>query len=276
MNNFDIFFHELKEEAKAEGLDHELLEEEARELFLMLQDEFVTSMNDLQDAAEYTESDHVNESSPIIEENEDESLVEARVRADNGEATYLQDGHSSTAVATIGNADLNTTEVTAVENSAHLRSTEPHHLVIIKELQDALPGMPIGRLKRVARAFESTLGYPSLLTLVPLLRESLPDNLTLGRLKTMNMRNAQFVLEKAEDEGLIDQSLLNGMLQAKTSASSLDEAQLFHKNQFRRHSLVRPWVALKLFVLCSQGATFSNLVSETHRLQRSIGVSDAR
>jgi hypothetical protein len=107
-----------------------------------------------------------------------------------------------------------------------------------EELQAALPGLPRGRLMKIVNAFEETLGYPSMLTLVPILRETMPNRVTLGWLRSANRRNADFILQKASEDGLVDSSLLNAMLEVRTSAGSIDDALDFHAADFHKHKLV--------------------------------------
>jgi hypothetical protein len=88
------------------------------------------------------------------------------------------------------------------------------------------------------KTFDSTLGYPSLISLVPILRESMPDHLTIGWLKKMSRKTAEFAFQKAEEDDLVNTALLNSMLQVKTQSGSLDGAMKFHSEQFRKHKVV--------------------------------------
>ena len=108
----------------------------------------------------------------------------------------------------------------------------------IRDLSLALPGLPMGRLKRIRSAFTTSLTYPSLLALVPLLREKMPDYVSSAWLKKMNTRNAEFALGKAVEDGIMDVHVLNAILQVKTSAGSLDKALEFHRDEFRKNELV--------------------------------------
>lgn len=233
LEGFNLFFKELQEEAKADDLEEDLSEEDARELFQMLQEEFAAGI----DIENYTQ-DEKRASQHLLHEESDDLVGDFSVE---DTVTLLVPDLDRTEVS----AGTRDTKGSLVPSLTELDRTRSDHgdlkdswLERIEDLQSALPGMPIGRIKKVAKAFESTLGYPSLLTLVPILRESLPDHLTVGYLKQINKRNADFVLQRAEEDGLVDQSLLNAMLQVKTSASSLDEAEHFHRDEFRRHNLV--------------------------------------
>jgi Tfp pilus assembly protein PilN len=44
----------------------------------------------------------------------------------------------------------------------------------LEELKQLLPGLPVGRLKKIRQAYQENLSDPSMLTLVPILREKMP------------------------------------------------------------------------------------------------------
>ena len=272
LNDFEVFFKELKKEAKAEGMTEELSEDDAREMFQMWQHEYQEGIefdNDVVDGSQasrqmfegeqdsYSDED-ANSDDDIDWDEDSDSDKEEETTADQRTAQldddlvvdFAEEGRNR---LTITEPDLNRADfplslaepkvasvpgLAELDGLRELTDVDDSELYRIKDLAAALPGMPIGRIKKVAKAFENTLGYPSLLTLVPLLRETLPDFVTLQYLKQLNQRNAEFVLQRAEQDGLVDQGVLNAMLQVKTSAKSLDEAENFHRNEFRRHNLV--------------------------------------
>ncbi len=211
----------MKREALAYGLDEEPSEEDARELFEALQEEFATGEGIDED-----------------EEDLDQQGTSQTFHAENPDSISYT--HSDLAPIDENNSAEKESRLALLNDHIELSRLKPDDIAKIRDLQRALPGLPISRLRKVTKAFESTLGYPSILTLVPILRESLPDHLTSGRLKRMNTSNANFVLQKAEEYRVVDISLLNSMLQVKTSASSLDDAESFHRDEFRRHNLVSP------------------------------------
>jgi len=124
---------------------------------------------------------------------------------------------------------------TSEEQSAPMTRAEQ----IQEELREALPGLPEKRIKQLQEQFTKTLGDPSLLRLVPILRERMPDYVNLRWLKQKNLRGAQTVMAKAEADGLVDTHLLNGMLQVETTAGSLDRAIAYHEDEFARKK-IRP------------------------------------
>jgi len=123
-------------------------------------------------------------------------------------------------------------------HSSQLQHFKPHQLARMEEIRDALPGLPLGRVVKLMKAFDQTLSYPSMLTLVPLLREQMPDYMTSKWRKRMNKANADFVLERAKEDKLVDVSLLNTMLQVKASMGSLSETMSFHEDEFRKNGIV--------------------------------------
>ena len=166
---------------------------------------------------------------------------------------------------------------------AVLSDLDPGQLSKIEDLQIALPGMPIRRLKRILDAYEDTLGNPSMLTLIPILRETMPDRLTSGWLKRNNKKNADFAFIEACKEGSVNSALLNSMVEVKANSGSLTEALEYHAEQFTKHKLVSAqWDEARFYFFCS--ILFSNYSLLTSKLyflvdtlciQRSIDFSDA-
>jgi len=267
-DDFNVFFEELKKEAKAYGLDEEPSEEDARELFKIMLEEYATgeifteSQDDEDDEAESRSRDILdqdathNSATAELSNREIDASLSIGEHTDVTEPLELDLASSETSIKT-----ENKISPASVNRHDELAELEPEKRAKLRELQLALPGLPISRLKKVLKAFESTLSYPSILTLVPILRETLPDHLTSGRLKRMNENNAEFVFQKAEEYRLVDTSLLNSMLQVKTSASSLDDAERFHREEFRRHNL-KPTAYSDRLVL--------QMFVENGRLQRAL------
>ena len=106
-----------------------------------------------------------------------------------------------------------------------------------QELREMLPGLPERRIKQLEEQFAKTPGDPSLLRLVPILRETMPDYVNLAWLKHKNRRAAVTVMAKAEDEGLVDIHMLNSMLEVEASAGSLDRAVAYHDDEFARKKM---------------------------------------
>ncbi|MGK3757944.1 MAG: pentatricopeptide repeat protein [Bacillariaceae sp.] len=257
---FEKFLSELKDEATKNGEKFDLSEVEARELFDMMHDEFLESDDDDDD------DDDEDENEPSISEEYDQFLAELKKQSEeNDEKFDLNDvqvqelfdmmqneydddsNENKRDIASydeVGGNDLTTNDN---ENSvlpedkaskAVLANIDPTQLSKIEDLQSALPGMPLSRLKKIVDAYEETLGHPSMLKLVPILRETMPDTLSSGWLKRNNKKNADFALLKATEDGLVDSALLNSMLQVKANSGSLNEALEHHADHFAKHKLV--------------------------------------
>jgi hypothetical protein len=102
----------------------------------------------------------------------------------------------------------------------------------LEELRALLPAFSNRRLRRVQKAFAKTLGDPSILDLVKISRENMPDYVTNTWLKQMSILTARFVMKQAIDDGLLDIHMLNGVLQLETASGRLDQAVDFHQTQF--------------------------------------------
>ena len=150
------------------------------------------------------------------------------------ERTVVDDTTSSREVR-----HTNRSQIISQETKSSIRMMDSETDAKLAAIQEALPGFPLSRAKKVVRTFEKSLNYPSMLELVPILRENMPDHLTTGWLKRHNIRNAEVALQQAEAEGLVDVPIMNGALQVKTSAGSLDEALAYHEDEFEKNGMVR-------------------------------------
>ena len=106
------------------------------------------------------------------------------------------------------------------------------------ELDLILYGMPETRIKKVREEFKNTVGDPSILNLVPLLRENMPATIDLKWLREKNLQDAQHVIEKAKEDKVVDIHLLDSMLQVLAKSESVDEALAFYDEQYSIHDLV--------------------------------------
>jgi pentatricopeptide repeat protein len=279
---FETFYSGLKDEAERNEEEFDLDKDDARELFKMMQNQFAESFD-----IENTEN--LSELKKELFESSIDDFDE------NNQKDYLSKEDKGEEVANIGSTSSSFEVDSMVENdfvgdhmltklteeleadsimesavadplfhgdtnlSAYDYSSE-EEMEQLKELQEALPGMPVSRLKRVLNTFNSTLGYPSMIKLVPILRETMPDKVTNGWLKRMNTKTAEFAFQKAEEDGLVNTGLLNSMLQVQTSSGSLDKALKFHANQYRKHRVV----SISKFSMCSTTDVFAFLYSCFH------------
>jgi hypothetical protein len=104
-------------------------------------------------------------------------------------------------------------------------------------LRELLPYFSETRIRRIRKVFKTSLGDPSILDLVPLIRERMPDYITSAWLKYMGVLTSRFVLQKASEKGIVDHHILNSALELEISAGSLDRAAEFYDTKFREHSL---------------------------------------
>ena len=110
-------------------------------------------------------------------------------------------------------------------------------LEIWDELDELLKGMPESRIRRVREEFLSVLGTPSVLRLVPILREKMPEYLSSKWLKGKNLKDAEIVLEKAKTDEMVDIHVLNSMLEVMTSYGDKSRAIDFHEKEYNERGL---------------------------------------
>lgn len=275
-DEFQTFFRELKEQIRVSGDEIEFDEDEARELFAITRgegdsEEVKGSDGELHEEGT-AEDDEQDEFAPpdfetFFAEIKDEWGItesEAREMYDSFDTSVAVKGDEPAVLEMEEfNADNATTPKPVLEHEQ--TRAEPGTPVEVRQskeielgqdadtttdlwdgetntklaaIQEALPGLPQSRVKKVLRTFEKSLNYPSMLELVPILRENMPDHLTSGWLKRRNIRNAEVVLQQAEEEDVVDVPIMNGALQVKTSAGSLDEALAYHEEEFEKNGLV--------------------------------------
>mmetsp|Transcript_49387 Transcript_49387/g.119784 ORF Transcript_49387/g.119784 Transcript_49387/m.119784 type:complete len:1278 (-) Transcript_49387:110-3943(-) len=219
--DFDRFLAEMKKEAKNQGQDADFEEAELREFYDLMKDEN-SKLGDVPD------EDVAAHARPV--EGEDRQI--------NDLQSELVDNDVSSSLAP-SNLDSDQDPVAVVHETGldpKLAGLSQSQIAKVEELQIAIPGLPVGRAKRIIQTFEGTLGAPSLLSLVPHLRENMPGYVSSSWLKRTNISNAEFAMGKAIEDGVVDISLMNSMLEAKCSAGSIDEALAYHE-EFSAHKL---------------------------------------
>lgn len=309
-NEFQSFVRQLKDQIKLSGDEIEFDENEARELFALTRGEFEDENHAVADNSNSVcdstgNSSQGNVTPPDFEtfladikDEWDISETDAREMYESfdfpGNETSKSTGTNDRVPSAIDNAasspvlELERAVLDATTSSKGMKqTTESQEMSLeikssvrmmdsetnakLAAIQEALPGLPLSRAKKVVRAFEKSLNYPSMLELVPILRENMPDHLTTGWLKRHNIRNAEVALQQAEAEGLVDVPIMNGALQVKTSAGSLDEALAYHEDAFEKNGVVRLLSLLfdKVFHTKQCTDIFSIAIS---RLQRLIAI----
>lgn len=124
------------------------------------------------------------------------------------------------------------------------------------ELDLILYGMPKSRIKKIRQEFKSSLGDPSMLSLIPLLRENLPEEISMQWLREKNVQDAHAVFDKAKEDGVVDIHILNSMLQVHAKAGRIDDALTFYDEQYRLQNIVSisisSYLIISFFFLSSQ------------------------
>ena len=218
--NYDQFLAELKEQAAQNDEQLDLSEAQVQELFDTMQ------------------KDHAED-------------------FDERKLDIIDDQNFSTSeINNMTRQDSLSSESNKTSNIA-LAGLDPSQITKIEDLQSALPGMPLRRVKKILNAYEQTLGHPSMLTLIPILRETMPDYVSSGWLKKNNKQNADFALQKASEDGIVDSPLLNSMLEVKANSGSLNEALEYHEDQFTKRKIVSTKCIFNLYKnICACESTY--------------------
>mmetsp|Transcript_23202 Transcript_23202/g.64308 ORF Transcript_23202/g.64308 Transcript_23202/m.64308 type:complete len:1152 (-) Transcript_23202:1762-5217(-) len=207
---------ELKEHASQSDEKMDLSENQIQELFDRMQKDLA---NDFEGESEL-ESSLFEEQKSSVDTNEVNDLI----RADDG-------------ISLIGDESIRLPDKPSIASKKALAGLDSGQLSKIEDLQSILPGMPLRRVRKILDKYEQTLGHPSMLSLIPIVRETMPDYLSPGWLKRSNKRNADFALQKAAEDDIVDSSLLNSMLEVKTYSGSLNEALEYHEKQFAKYKI---------------------------------------
>jgi hypothetical protein len=141
-------------------------------------------------------------------------------------------------VASATNGSTAPTVIDHVGGDKELAGYSDREIDMIEQLKLALPGLPMRRIVKIMRVFKTNLAAPSMLSLIPILRETMPDYLHVKWLKKVNRQNAEFVLEKAIENGTVNRPILDTMLQVKASTGALDGTIEFYEEQYRKQNMV--------------------------------------
>ena len=229
-SEFQSFFAELKRELEESGESaDDLLEDEARELFLSMQDEFLAMSEPSR-----SNSKMVSDSTSQFDELFDGDTNFVDIRGNEGEEEPHVGDTDSTAVSVVSKFDDLEEFPSGVDSVSFRPEEEDSELSRWKEL---LPQFSDRRLKRVMNLFSGSLGKPPLIDLVLAVREKLPDFITNTWLKKMSLLTARYVTTEIEAKGLVDVHTLNGYLELETSVGSLSRALEFHRTTYAMHNL---------------------------------------
>jgi hypothetical protein len=136
----------------------------------------------------------------------------------------------------------------------------------LEDLRQFSPGFSDSRLRKIQKVFQRSLGDPSLLDLVPLVRERMPDYITSTWLKQASALTARYVVRKASEEGLVDVHMLNGVLEIEASSGSLDRALEFYQSEFDRQEIEQNEYSHRLIL---------QMLVENGRFSRALALKDS-
>lgn len=107
----------------------------------------------------------------------------------------------------------------------------------IERLRELLPHFSERRLVKIIECYQRSMGDPSILELIPIVRENMPDYITSTWLKQMSTLTAKFAIQKAAQNELVNAEILNSVLELHTASGSLDRAIEFHQTEFAAQNL---------------------------------------
>jgi hypothetical protein len=220
--DFDNFFDELKDEWREQGVKLDGFEDS-------LPGEDQQSSDAFTAASSSSHSRPTPQAVHTAEKRETNQFVHDVESAGSSRDTRL----SSLSLHKGSFIEGSFTETVEVLDEAEMDVRELQ-MVYLKEM---LPAFSEKRLSKIQKSFHKSLGDPSLLELIPVVRERMPDYITSTWLKQMGGLTARFVMQKAFQDGEVDVHMLNGVLELDTSSGSLDRALEFHKTQFEVHGL---------------------------------------
>lgn len=245
-----------------ENGDDFVSEEEARELFMMMQEEYNDTDSIDLDGSELDQFLSQEKAAGRVHEDEDNMTDESSLGSLDSEQEVLNEDLERTL------DDLNTTlESQGVdwdESLGEYRSndeSQSHDLDNLSSLDDLesevldwddverndseleelktfLPGFSDKRLRKTLSVFKKNLGNPPLLDLIAVAREKMPDYVTSTWLKQMSNLTANHLMQKVAEEKTYDTHILNGFLELQTTAGNVDSAMECYTHQFAEHGAI--------------------------------------
>lgn len=291
-DEFAKFLNELTLEVQASGVDaSDIDEEEARELFDGMQEEIRSGQGvfdaeqdgsafslDMDDTTEglvgmRSAMDSTTTNGPMMQPTTGQStgVLEFDEFANTDEFQNFSE-QSLEQLVNEANADSGLQGTAPLfEESVEVMDDDDMD-VELEELRTLLPAFSENRLRKVQKAFQKSLGDPSLLDLVKISREIMPDYVSNSWLKQMSILTSRFVMKQAVRDGLLDVHMLNGVLQLETSLGRLDRALEFHQAEFAKHRIAptaySDRLVLQMFLQnkrLPRALTFKNTVEESGR-----------
>jgi hypothetical protein len=129
-------------------------------------------------------------------------------------------------------SDEATNSMTSLDDEEWSPSSAMSDDMELEELRRYLPTFSDKRLVKVLRTFKLSLRDPSLIDLVMVVRERMPDYLTNTWLKKMSSLTARYVAHKAQEEGLVDIHMLNSYMEIESAAGNLVRALEFYETGY--------------------------------------------
>ena len=138
------------------------------------------------------------------------------------------------------NEDVNanlpaTTSNNNIISSSDISDEEGYKL---QRLSNILPGLPRERLSEIMDLYEGHLSDPSVILLVPILREKLPIQIDIRNLRDKAYENALVTMKAAEEGGLVDGHVLNGMLQVVSNSQTHNDILEFYDGMDSKYGVV--------------------------------------
>lgn len=116
------------------------------------------------------------------------------------------------------------------------------------DLDIVLYGLPSTRIEKVRSEFKRNLGMPSMLRLVPLLRENMPENITRDWLIQKNIKDARIVVNKAENEGVLNDHMRQSMLQVYAQGKNPLQALDYYTNEIKNATPVNERTIFQMLI----------------------------
>jgi pentatricopeptide repeat protein len=100
------------------------------------------------------------------------------------------------------------------------------------ELDIILAGFPERRKIKIREICKTSLGKPSMLKLIPVLRENMPEVINPKWLREKNLMDAEYLMQSVEEDNTVDRHILNSMLQVLANSGDTDKAVSFYEEAF--------------------------------------------
>lgn len=236
INSFEEFYESLKGEFEEDSEVNVLNEESARELFELISVQQIPT-----DGDDLEHNDEVGRRHNDSEVDVEEAIIDSSSHDDDDKEEEEEEGNFAIEFDDFNSkADTMLKELNELqENMLHaikpvedVSPTFPNAADTDDELSLLLQGFPLNRIEKVRETFSMSLGTPSFLSLVPTVREVMPERICNSWLKKKNLVDAFTAMESVE----ADIHILNSMLQVLSKSGSIDKALAFYDKEFKAHN----------------------------------------